>query len=148
MTDEQILAALSQEEILALTLYGESRGEPIQGQIAVANVVRNRVLTQKMSYRNICLAPKQFSCWNENDPNYVLLTGLAEEIKNGKPITDKYMKQCFWVAMGIVDDELLDNTNGALYYLTNDLFFSDKQPSWSFNYKQPRTIGNQTFFNV
>lgn len=63
-------------EIFARTLYGEARGEyPQDGPaplIAVANVIMNR-LNRGGKYgktiADICLKPRQFSCWNSNDPN-------------------------------------------------------------------------------
>lgn len=64
-------------DILARTIYGEARGESISGQEAIASVILNRVAFAKRRGRywwgntiaGVCLAPWQFSCWNENDPN-------------------------------------------------------------------------------
>lgn len=57
------------ELIIAKTLYGEARGESLQGKKAVASVIYNRAVKKygKATMQNlskICLAPKQFSCWN------------------------------------------------------------------------------------
>ena len=145
MTD---LHSLSPTEILGLTIIGESRGESIAGQVAVGNVIRNRANYNKSTYHDICLAPKQFSCWNEDDSNRSLLLELADQLINGQFITDPYLKQCMFVAKGIVELELLDNTNGATNYLTSQLFFDGKTPSWAKNAKNLRTIGNQIFFNL
>ena len=68
-------------DILARTLWGEARGEGFDGQIAVAWTIRNRVFDGKAKswwgegYAEVCLKPWQFSCWNQNDPNYVYLSG-------------------------------------------------------------------------
>lgn len=142
------LSSLSSTEILGLTIIGESRGEPINGQIAVGNVIRNRASHNKTTYHEVCLTPKQFSCWNEDDPNRSLLMELAEQLINGQFITDPYLKQCMYVAKGIVEMELLDNTNGAMNYLTSQLFFDGKTPSWAKQAHNLKTIGNQVFFNV
>ena len=64
-------------DILARTIYGEARGESISGQEAIASVILNRVAFAKRRGRywwgntiaGVCLAPWQFSCWNENDLN-------------------------------------------------------------------------------
>lgn len=59
-------------DILARTIYGEARGEPWEGKIAVAWVVRNRAERGGWwgdTIREVCLKPWQFSCWNETDPN-------------------------------------------------------------------------------
>ena len=67
MTDADLVAGLSDTHTVALTLYAEARGEPIEGRIAVANVIRNRVRLQKARYgfspKQVCLKAHQFSCW-------------------------------------------------------------------------------------
>ena len=58
--------------IMARTVYGEARGESPEGQEAVANVILNRVKHGGWwgtSVIEVCLHPKQFSCWNDGDPN-------------------------------------------------------------------------------
>ena len=62
----------SELETMARTVYGEARGEGQDGKEAVANVILNRV--RKQSYfgktvEEVCRKPKQFSCWNDGDPN-------------------------------------------------------------------------------
>ena len=142
------LKALGEDEILGLTIIGEARGELIQGQVAVGSVIRNRVNAHKTIYQTECLKPKQFSCWNADDPNYPMLIELADKLLNGQYITDRYLVQCMYVAAGIVGDEILDNTHGAQYYMTTNLYNSPSRPSWAVNVKSARTIGNQTFFNL
>jgi spore germination cell wall hydrolase CwlJ-like protein len=70
--------------ILAKTIYGEARGEyETYGPgalIAVANVIINRFKrgeTFGKTIADVCLKPKQFSCWNEKDPNRTLLESQA-----------------------------------------------------------------------
>ena len=40
----KVFINLEENKLLALVLYGESRGESWQGKIAVLNIVRNRVI--------------------------------------------------------------------------------------------------------
>lgn len=56
---------------LARTLWGEARGEPIEGQVAVAWVIRNRadgarfagqLLGREGAVAHVCLTLWQFSC--------------------------------------------------------------------------------------
>lgn len=52
---------------VALTLIGEADGEPYDGKVAVAEVIRNRARRHYNSdgtYIGTVLAPLQFSCWN------------------------------------------------------------------------------------
>lgn len=142
------LSQLSDLEILTLTLIGEARGEPIEGQVAVASVIMNRARTSKLTVGEICLAPKQFSCWNENDPNRFLLDELAGRFLIGNKLEVPSYRQCLCVARGVLKDEILDNTHGSMHYLTNQLFNSDVRPQWASNPKFPLIKGSQTFFNI
>ena len=135
---------LSDMEILALTIYGESRGESIEGQIAVGCVIRNRAIAGSF-YKDICLAPNQFSCWNIGDPNYEILNELAQKLFDGDTQDNPVLMQDMWVAEGIMNHELIDVTNGAKNYLTNDLYKSAHAPAWAHQLKVSKVIGNQTF---
>ena len=52
--------------IVACTLWHECRGEPEEGQRAVASVIVNRARERGRSPEAECLRPWQFSCWNGN----------------------------------------------------------------------------------
>jgi len=56
-------------EVLIRTVWGEARGEPEAGQVAVVHVVRNRVMARGTSAAIECQRPWQFSAWNPGDPN-------------------------------------------------------------------------------
>lgn len=141
------LTKLSEIEILALTIYGESRGESIEGQIAVGCVIRNRLIPTK-TYNDVCLAKEQFSCWNESDPNYPILVEIANKLLVGQNHIDLDFIQCNYVAFGIFNRLIKDNTNGAIEYLVNSLYNSYDRPSWASTPKGVKQIGNQTFFEV
>jgi hypothetical protein len=58
--------------VMARTVFGEARGEPYQGRLAVAHVILNRVRAGGWfgaSVSEVCLKRWQFSCWNPGDPN-------------------------------------------------------------------------------
>jgi hypothetical protein len=143
------LELLPDVETLALTLYGESRGEPIEGQIAVGCVIRNRMEAKKSSYRDICFAFEQFSCWNAPtlnapNPNYLPLITLGKEMIAKLAYTDDALKQCLWVAFGISNNSIRDNTNGSKNYLTTKLWYAGTV-SWARDMKVSVVKGNQTF---
>lgn len=102
-------------DVLALTLWGEARGEGYDGQVAVAWAVRNRVDDGKISswwgegYAGVCQKPYQFSCWNKNDPNYPYLSGL-------KPIPAAQYAQARKAALAVITGEASDPTKGATHY--------------------------------
>ena len=58
------LAAQTQAGIVANTIYAESRGESKAGRYAVASVIWNRHKASGKSLEAVCLAHKQFSCFN------------------------------------------------------------------------------------
>jgi N-acetylmuramoyl-L-alanine amidase len=67
-------------DILARTIYGEARGEFAKygpsALIAVANVIINRWKRggkYGKTITEVCFKPKQFSCWDVNDPNRTLI---------------------------------------------------------------------------
>lgn len=142
---------LTAREILALTIIGEARGESIEGQVAVGNVIKNRLIKNPIRYKNyhdVCLRPAQFSCWNIGDPNRPMLEELAHKMILGEFKPDLYHRQCMFVAQGIVEDDLIDNTSGAQNYMTNLLFYGEKKPKWADNARNVNSIGQHVFFNV
>ena len=148
MTNEEIRRQLSDSEVMFLTIVGEARGEPVEGQIAVAMVIINRAKNRQQTIKDVCLAPKQFSCWNVMDANRRKLEALATEMMRGSYDFPQY-KQIQWVVEGAIGKKLKDNTSGRDHYMTTSLFNSDKRPSWA---KTPKTdpieIGNHTFLQV
>lgn len=138
---------LGSVQILALTIWGEARGEEVEGQIAVGNVIANRSFKQNKPIKDICLAPKQFSCWNDSDPNKAYLLNMADDF-NEYVRKDKTLKQCYWIAQGIVSSTFIDNTRDAHNYMTVSLFNSPKRPSWASAPKNTHIIGQHIFFSV
>jgi len=135
---------LSDKQLLSMLLYGEARGEPVEGQIAVANVVRNRVKKPSWwgsTWQEVILKPMQFSCFNQNDPNYQHLIKMIQT-----PIEmPTIMRQLLWIAEGILYDLLEDNTNGACYYMTKLLYNSNNRPIWAERLKLTCVKGNHVF---
>lgn len=135
---------LSDLEIFSLTVYGEARGEKVEGQIAVANVIKNRCVNGK-TYRDICLAPYQFSCWNKNDPNRNMLLEIGEQLIHNNKVNNIHLKQIQYLVIGIDIGSLLDNTKRARNYLTKNLYRSEKAPLWAKTMTVTAQIGNHIF---
>lgn len=142
------LAPLPDEAILGLTIYGEARGEPIEGQIAVGCVIRNRVLDRRWpnDYRGVCLQRLQFSCWNpsDSDPNFKALIAAATLLRDGAKVSDR-LEQCAWVALGIARGAILDNTKGANHYHVANM---QPRPSWAQSWAPVAQIKNHVFYNA
>jgi spore germination cell wall hydrolase CwlJ-like protein len=127
-------------DIMAKTIWGEARGEELAGQIAVAWVIRNRaerywagrLVGMPGAVAKVCLQPWQFSCWNENDPNYAKLLRLAPE-------TYETQRE---IARRVLDGTAMDPTNGSDHYHTTGV-----APAWKDSMKQEAAIGNHLFYN-
>lgn len=133
---------LSDEDYLWLTLWGEARGEQDGAKLAVACVIRNRVHDPKCrwgrDYRTVCLAPKQFSCWNVNDPNYKRL--IHQEF-------DESAASCKIIATGVYTELVKDVTDGCNHYCTRKLY-ETAPPSWAKGREPDKEFGSQVFFKL
>lgn len=123
-------------DLTARTLWGEARGEGIRGMQAVANVITNRVNAGKWygrTYEEVVLKPYQFSCWNENDPNFSKLKSVNDNDVN------------FYNAKGLArlayDGDLLDITGGATHYHR-----AGSTPYWAGSMQKTAVIGNHVFY--
>lgn len=128
MTDVDILVLLTDQVALALTMYGEARGDRVAGQdssveerIAVGCVIRNRVNINRpkefgAGYKGVCLQPLQFSCWNGNGGvNHAVLMHLAEQWTQKIP-WDALATETLFLATGVMNDALIDQTQKATHY--------------------------------
>lgn len=142
-----LLAPLPDVSILGLTLYGEARGEPIEGIVAVAHVVNNRRMDSKnrwpKTFQDVCLQKKQFSCWNPNDPNLPKLVALAEKLKAKQPTPE--LDECAWVALGIDAHALRDNTKGSNHYHAVSLI---PRPSWAQSHIPSAQVRHHLFYKL
>lgn len=143
----EILNNLTNQEIVGLTIIGEARGESVNGQVAVGCVIRNRFAYEKpIRYHDVVLKPKQFSCWNDKDPNRPILVELAKMLINGQKLSPIY-NQCLFIARGIVEKDLLDNTRNSRFYMTS-MLFNTKRPSWAENAYDLIVVDHHTFFKL
>ncbi len=100
-------------DIATRTLWGECRGEPLEGQQAVSWVIRNRAFWPVRAWwgsgvADVCLKPSQFSCWNMSDPN-------REKILQLEADTQDY-QALYQVARSVMAGEIDDPTKGATSY--------------------------------
>lgn len=105
---------------LARTLYGEARGEPREGIQAVANVILNRVESNRYpnTVAKVCLQRLQFSCWNKNDPNRSI-------IENLQPGTNAKFDMILEIAKLAVLGGLPNLVPGVLHYHAKSI-----SPGW------------------
>ena len=78
-------------DLIAKVVYGESRGEPYQGQVAVAAVILNRLESKRFadSIKEIVYAPRQFSVVDDNQirltPNEKAYQAVSDAISGVDP---------------------------------------------------------------
>lgn len=98
-------------EALAKTIYGESRGEPPEGQIAVGFTVLNRLALNTWyghSIEEVCLKPYQYSCWLKSDPNRSKMDSLSVDSDELQSFVD--------IAYQIINTQIDDPSLGATHY--------------------------------
>lgn len=136
-----MIASLPPVMVMALTVWGEARGEPTAGQKAVAWVIRNRVDHPSWWGRDltgVCLKPYQFSCWNHKDPNYPRLINEATRVS---PDFKAIRLMCEAVLLSTSADD--DPTNGADHYCTRAVA---AKTAWTHGQVPVAEIGNHLFY--
>lgn len=143
----------------ARTVWGEARGELPPGRVAVAAVIvtrarlareylaRNPGKTRHPLYGDGTLAGaaqanpearyKQFSCWNEDDPNRKKLLAVS--------IDDPVYRECraaTLTALRVTGTDR-DPSMGATHYFDPRVV----KPSWAKGARQVAVIGNHRFFD-
>jgi spore germination cell wall hydrolase CwlJ-like protein len=139
---------LSDRDVLAVTLWAEARGESLEGRVAVGCVVRNRMARRAQTVRHVCLAPMQFSCWQEigGRANHAALVEVVETLVSGRNVSDPIIRECQWIADGILGGSCRDLTKGADHYITTTLLSSTKKPGWVRTMTWVATVGAHAFY--
>lgn len=127
-----LLTKAASAGIVADTLYLECRGESKLGQRAVATVIFNRAKERNLSLEQVCLQPKQFSCWNSGykkplptkDKDVLAMRSLEQ--------LEKEMKSGTFQPLGSWNHYHTVNTN----------------PSWSKKMYSVRVIGKHKFGRI
>ena len=130
-------------DIFARTLYGEARGEYAQDGlaplIAVANVIMNRFKKggkYGQTVREVCLKPRQFSCWNLDDPNRSLIQ--QEDLKK-----NFLFKICHEAAQKVAEEAWPDLTRESDHYHAISC-----RPSWARTEKIRLRLGHHVFYKL
>lgn len=113
---------------LARNIYHEARGEPVEGQVAVAWVTVNRVSDSRWpgTVCGVVGQYKQFS-WTLQEP-------LQEHDSRAYAIATR-------IATNVLSGSYYDNTGGANHYHTTDI-----SPYWEDVTKATKVIGNHIFY--
>ncbi len=128
ISTKKIKATKEDIACLALNIYHEARGEPVLGQIAVAQVTVNRALDPRFrgSLCKVVYSPKQFSWTN----------------KSVKVTDAKAYSQAVYIAHGVVSGTIWLEGFTATHYHTTKV-----NPSWNRKLKKVITIGTHVFYD-
>lgn len=150
MTEHELIDALTDAEVVSLTVFGEARGAGVEGMRAVADVIRNRVLAKRYgTWREVCLRKWQFSCWTPvgGPSNYLTVLAAAKAIvfKTAPP---PGLAKCFAIAVETVEGARPDSTIGSTHYMVDSLYEDPlKCPRWARRLQPAVQIGSHVFFN-
>jgi spore germination cell wall hydrolase CwlJ-like protein len=104
MPDNKVFEQLTETYLLALCIWAEARNQGLEGMQAVGSVILNRVARPGWwghDIKSVVLAPKQFSCFNEDDPQRPRMIEIANNFI--ETMTQDYpLRACVWVAAGLL----------------------------------------------
>lgn len=128
----------------ARTLAQEARGEPVEGQRAVAWTFRNRLATGRWgkSLASVCLWHAQYSGWwcprgkpSYHDPNFAYACGLQDD----DPLLVKMLAVLNEV---LAADQASDPTQSATHYFATSI----PDPAWVAEGTFTVQIGKHKFY--
>lgn len=118
-------------EIAARTVYWEARGEPMAGKVAVAHVIKSRVLQPSWwgtDVASVCLKRANFAC-------------TTRECKV-PPIDDPEFLDSRAAVLFAFMDVYPDDTEGATHFHKIDA----SSPNWASKMTHTRDIGRHRFY--
>ncbi len=131
--------AVDPQDVVARTIWGEARGDGVDGMTAVACVIMNRAHHPRWWGADpvmVCTKPWQFSCWNEGDPNRAKLIAVTD--------ADPQFREALAIAARALADQLPDITHGADSYYA----LGTPKPDWVWGATETAVIGSQAFYRT
>lgn len=124
--------------VVARTLYMEARGEGTQGMRMVMTVIWNRAGGDPSKFAGVCLAPSQFSCWNDISNK----SPSSYKIEFPKGATVKGGDQTAWGICSDIAQSAFDGTFTPENNTWNSYYNPDKaNPSWGSEMVGTKMVG-------
>ena len=120
-----------EQQIIALTLLAEARGEGTEGMEAEAMVIKQRMANRKQTASQVCLAPKQFSCWNGKTSDDLHHLWQSPAAPDAIEVVRRFDK---------LDPEVIGYAD---HYCTVNI-----EPFWAIVQVPVVVIGNHTFYRL
>jgi len=152
--DEAIFNALSDEQLFALNIEREERGEPREGKIAVGTVVLERVDHRDWdgkTIKEVILLPYQFT-WTmpEYDKKYYMNAVKIAKNFEGSLNTRPALAECLEIAEGMLSGKIpRDPDLAAVHccqYLNPEVAPKAKKHWLRLGFKVVKRINNHEFF--
>ena len=133
-----MIESFNELNIVARTIYGEARGEPFKGQVAVAHVIFNRVVAGKYGIGpiGVCQKNLQFSCWNQNDPTYHDMTRAT--------LTDPALRKATEAVLLAIYERPMYTLENCTHYFAETM---PAFPRWAQGKTPALVVGRHLFFN-
>jgi spore germination cell wall hydrolase CwlJ-like protein len=119
----------SEIEVLAKTIYAEAANQSPSGRKAVASVIWNRAHKNPKKVYSVCLAPSQFSCWNNQRPS-------SFRVRN----SDRVYQECLRLAEEVSVNNFRPLGNWTHYYNPRKA-----NPDWRHHLRYKSVIGDHVF---
>ncbi|HYC57237.1 MAG TPA: cell wall hydrolase [Candidatus Binatia bacterium] len=142
---------LTPAQTVALTILGEAMPGSLDAMRDVGAVIRNRLALGRWgdSYKDVCLAPWQFSTWREagGRKNYERIMRHARILLDPTQARAEDVIEAIWVAEGIMTGMLRDSVSGAThYYAPLAMVPKGKVPSWAKHQTPVKAAHGHVFF--
>ena len=130
--------------LLTALIWGEARGEPFDGKMAVAFVARNRKNDTRWpdTWVDVILQAEQFSCFNVEDVNYHEILKAILPSRNSNWLNAMW-RECRYAAYGVLGNWRKDFTDGSNHYHAHYIL-----PYWAKDQKVIYKIGSHLFYKL
>ena len=130
------LRALEPVDLLRVLVLGEAESESLFGKLAIAQVIRNRMLDRRWpnDWTGVMLQPKQFSCFL---PEYFRPETLKTHREAG------WWKDARYASFGVFHGHVADMVEGSNHYCV-----SDTDPFWARGRAPVMEVGKHSFYRL
>jgi len=131
------LGRLPDVELLAYFIWGEARGEKVEGKLAVAHVILNRVNARShygRTIREVIIKLGHFTYFKEKDPDLYQISIVSAD--------DREFALCKAIAELATRGHLKDDPTGGATHFHR----LNAKPPWAPNLTYLRQIGNHVFY--
>lgn len=127
-------------QCLALNIYHEARGEPLEGKIAVAKVTLNRVASPY--YPDSICAVVFSNAWSSKYKRRVAAFSWTNDNLTNIPSETEAWRESLSIARSVYEGTVTSEVGNALHYHAADI-----QPNWARTKKRVAHIGRHIFYH-